>query len=160
MAVSVLGSHGKGQSNLGTQDIPGSFGYGDVSGNGDVSSYDARLIQQIAVGDKEASGKTLVQADVDGDGVVTKGDAEMVLEYAVGNRSSFPAQSQPQQDPSEIQIQANVENGSGEDDSSEDGSSEDDSSDENSNGTGEGVQASTALLVVGAAGALGFYLSS
>lgn len=71
---------------------PDGLGYGDVSGDGDVSAVDTLLVMRY-VSDSvlyPLSAAQRIRADVDGDGVVTQADANMINEYAVGARTTFP----------------------------------------------------------------------
>ena len=69
--------------------------YGDVSGNGNVTAYDASLILQVVVGTLHLGDTeylTLYRADVTGNGVVSALDAALVLQYTVGLIIEFPCQ--------------------------------------------------------------------
>jgi hypothetical protein len=58
---------------------------GDVSGNGDVSAYDAALVAQYAVGMIDwFTEEQIWAADVNCDGSVTSEDAQLIAEYAIG----------------------------------------------------------------------------
>ena len=68
---------------------------GDVSGDGNITAFDAALILQVVVGilnlgDTEYL--TLERADVTGNGVVSALDAALVLQYTVGLITEFPCQ--------------------------------------------------------------------
>jgi len=66
--------------------------YGDVSGDGEISAYDAALTAQAAV---ELSTLTAEQgraADVNGDGEVNAYDAALIAQKAVGLIDKFPAE--------------------------------------------------------------------
>ncbi|MBC8234652.1 hypothetical protein H8E77_34345, partial [bacterium] len=68
---------------------------GDVSGNEEITAYDAALILQVVVGilslgDTEYL--TLERADVTGNGSVSALDAALVLQYTVGLITEFPCQ--------------------------------------------------------------------
>jgi hypothetical protein len=58
---------------------------GDVNGNGYITSSDAAIALQIAVGSRPCDAATLDAADVSGDGSVTSLDALMILQAAVDN---------------------------------------------------------------------------
>ena len=67
--------------------------YGDVTGDKEVTTTDARLILQYAVGkrnyDRLASEYSYARhlADMDGDGEITTTDARLVLQAVVGARN-------------------------------------------------------------------------
>jgi hypothetical protein len=68
--------------------------YGDVSGDGLLSAYDAALAARIAVGlDAYPTGDNLTKADVSGDGFVTAYDAALIAQKAVGLITKFPVES-------------------------------------------------------------------
>jgi hypothetical protein len=68
--------------------------YGDVSGDGLLSAYDAALAARIAVGlDAYPTGDNLTKADVSGDGFVTAYDAALIAQRAVGLITKFPVES-------------------------------------------------------------------
>ena len=56
---------------------------GDVDGDGDVTSTDARLVLQAAVGKTPLTEKQKIAADMDGDGTVDSTDARTILQKAV-----------------------------------------------------------------------------
>lgn len=62
---------------------------GDVNGDGEINTTDARLTLQYAVNKIGADALDLAAADVNGDGVVNTTDARMILQYAVGKIQSF-----------------------------------------------------------------------
>ena len=64
---------------------------GDVDGDGKVTSTDARLALQLAVGKvREGDLPIPAAADADGDGKVTSTDARLILQYSVGKIPEFP----------------------------------------------------------------------
>jgi len=65
---------------------------GDVSGNGEVTPYDASLVRQHLNGTTTLTDEQLGVADVDGDADVDLADANLILDYSVGNITSFPAE--------------------------------------------------------------------
>lgn len=68
--------------------------YGDLNGDGEVTSFDANLIYAIANGKlATATEAQLAAADVNGDGEVTSFDANLVYAYANGKLTQFPAQA-------------------------------------------------------------------
>lgn len=69
--------------------------YGDVSGDGNITAYDASLIFKVVVGilnlnDPNYPYLTLERADVTGNGTVSAMDAALVLQYSVGLITKFP----------------------------------------------------------------------
>ena len=66
--------------------------YGDVSGNGTISAYDASLVLQYVVGLITFSPEQQEAADVTGDGTVTALDVALILQYTVGLITQFPVQ--------------------------------------------------------------------
>ena len=70
---------------------------GDVSGNGEVSAYDASLVLQGVVGlitlpDPEWPAFVLTTADVTGNGAISALDASWILQYSVGIANRFPVE--------------------------------------------------------------------
>ncbi len=61
---------------------------GDVDGDGTLTSTDARLVLQAAVGKAALSEKQNVTADVNRDGVIDSTDAREILQRAVGKERS------------------------------------------------------------------------
>ncbi|MCX7001586.1 MAG: right-handed parallel beta-helix repeat-containing protein, partial [Candidatus Sumerlaeota bacterium] len=70
--------------------------YGDISGDGQVSAYDAALAGQGSVGLLTLTQEQEQQADVSGDGAVSAYDAALIAQYAVGLIAKFPADSASQ----------------------------------------------------------------
>ncbi len=68
---------------------------GDVSGDCNVTAYDASLILQHVVGLKELSSIEQEKADVTGDDTVSALDAALILQFSVGLIASFPVDSAP-----------------------------------------------------------------
>jgi hypothetical protein len=67
--------------------------YGELSGEGDITAYDAALAARIAVGlDAYPTGDNLTKADVSGGGGVTAYDAALIAQRAVGLISKFPVE--------------------------------------------------------------------
>jgi hypothetical protein len=64
--------------------------YGDVSGNGSISSFDASLILRHVVGIDTLKPLQIRIADVSGSNSISSLDASYILQYAVGIISSFP----------------------------------------------------------------------
>ena len=57
---------------------------GDLDGNSQITSTDAAIVLEIAVGIRPCNPETLAIADVSGDGRVTSLDALMILQAAAG----------------------------------------------------------------------------
>jgi hypothetical protein len=74
------------------RDIPLVVTFGDVSGNGTVTAYDAALVLQYVVGTKELSSAQRKAADVTGDDNVSALDAALILQYSVGLITRFPVE--------------------------------------------------------------------
>jgi hypothetical protein len=68
---------------------------GDVSGNCEITAYDASLVLQYVVGLTDFSTAQQQAADVTGDGTITALDAALILQYTVGLITKFPAQGAP-----------------------------------------------------------------
>ena len=66
--------------------------YGDVSGDGTVSPYDASLVRQHLEGSITLSDMQTTAADVDGVAGLSENDAQQILEFSVGNITSFPVE--------------------------------------------------------------------
>jgi len=65
---------------------------GDVDGNKEVNSTDARLTLQYAVGKIDETALNLDVADVDGNNKVDSTDARLILQKAVGKIQKFPVE--------------------------------------------------------------------
>ncbi|MBC8229936.1 T9SS type A sorting domain-containing protein [bacterium] len=68
---------------------------GDVSGNGEVTAYDASLVLQYVVGLTDLSVEQQLAADVTDDDTITALDAALILQYTVGLITQFPVQGAP-----------------------------------------------------------------
>jgi hypothetical protein len=66
--------------------------YGDVSGDGNVSAYDASLCAQAAVGLLTLTEDQKTKADVTGDSNVSAYDASLIAQKAVGLITKFPVE--------------------------------------------------------------------
>ena len=66
--------------------------YGDVSENGEITSYDAALVAQHVVGIITLNAEQMVRADVSGNGSVTSFDAALIAQYVVGIIDEFPVE--------------------------------------------------------------------
>ncbi|MBO5798069.1 MAG: hypothetical protein J6R77_06985, partial [Clostridia bacterium] len=64
---------------------------GDVDGDENITSTDARMTLQYYAGKIGEDKLNTAVADVDGDGVVTSTDARLILQYYVGKIEKFPA---------------------------------------------------------------------
>ncbi len=65
------------------------FILGDVSGNGDVSTYDATLAAQYSVGLIYLDGQSVQRADVTANSKVSSYDASLIAQYAIGLIEGF-----------------------------------------------------------------------
>lgn len=73
--------------------------WGDVDGDGAVTSTDARLTLQYYAGKlQDTANLDLTVADVDGDNKVTSTDARLILQYYAGKISGFPVEETEQPD--------------------------------------------------------------
>ena len=70
----------------------GDLVYGDVNDNGKVTSLDAALAANIAVGLPHPEIKKPEAADVNGSGSVTATDAALIAQRAVGLINRFPVE--------------------------------------------------------------------
>lgn len=66
--------------------------YGDVSGNGEVSAYDASLAAQYAVGLISLTAEQITAADVSGNEEVSAYDVSLIAQYVVGLIDRFPVE--------------------------------------------------------------------
>jgi len=66
--------------------------YGDVSGNNQVTSYDASLAAQYAVGLIILTPEQITKADTSGNGTVSALDASLIAQFAAGLITKFPVQ--------------------------------------------------------------------
>ncbi len=62
---------------------------GDINGDGEINTTDARLALQFAVNKITLNSAQQSAGDVNGDGVVNTTDARLILQFAVGKISSF-----------------------------------------------------------------------
>ncbi|MBM3236244.1 hypothetical protein FJZ31_08090 [Candidatus Poribacteria bacterium] len=69
--------------------------YGDVSGDGNITAYDASLVLRYVVGSIELSPEQQKAADVTNNGTISALDAALILQYTVGLITKFPADSAP-----------------------------------------------------------------
>lgn len=72
--------------------------YGDVTGNNEVTAYDAAGIVKYVMGvltlpDPNYPNFTTIVADVSGDGAITSYDAALVFMYSIGLLQKFPVES-------------------------------------------------------------------
>jgi len=66
--------------------------FGDVSGDGRVTPYDAVFVLRYIVGLEDLSQEALEAADVSGDGKITAYDAALILRRVVGLIENFPVE--------------------------------------------------------------------
>jgi hypothetical protein len=66
--------------------------YGDVSGDGEISAYDAALTAQAAVGLITLTAEQFTAADVDGSKDISAYDAALIAQRAVGLIEKFPVE--------------------------------------------------------------------
>ena len=66
--------------------------FGDVSGDGRVTHYDAVFVLRHIVGLEDLSQEALEAADVSGDGKITAYDAALILRRVVGLIENFPVE--------------------------------------------------------------------
>lgn len=69
--------------------------YGDVDGDGEVTTADALLAMRYAMGLIDLTEEQLFQMDVNGDGVYDLVDATLILRYAMGIIDHFPVEPDP-----------------------------------------------------------------
>ena len=67
--------------------------YGDTDLDGDVSIYDATMIQRYLVGLISFSNEQMIAADVDGNDEITIDDATLIQNYLIGGIDHFPVES-------------------------------------------------------------------
>jgi hypothetical protein len=77
----------------GVEDSETALLYGDVSGDGNVTAYDASLVLQFVVGLRNLSSVERKAADVTNDGNVTALDAALILQHTVGLITQFPVET-------------------------------------------------------------------
>ena len=68
---------------------------GDVSGDGEVTAFDASLVLRYLVGLSPLGSSGLVAAEVTGNGTISPLDATLILQYAAGMITIFPVDSAP-----------------------------------------------------------------
>ena len=93
-ATDILGISRDAQPNAGCYEyvLAGNFLYGDVSGDGEVSAYDAALTAQAAVELITLTPDQLKAAEVSGEGEVSAYDAALIAQKAVGLIDKFPVE--------------------------------------------------------------------
>jgi hypothetical protein len=67
-----------------------SFLLGDVDGDGNITSTDARMTLQYYAGKIEEDKLNVAVADVDSDGNITSTDARLILQYYAGKITAWP----------------------------------------------------------------------
>ena len=75
-----------------TPDSPFDCLYGDLDGNGKITSADARLALRFSVDLEFPSRLMAIAADVDNDNYITAADARLILRYSVGLEADFPVE--------------------------------------------------------------------
>jgi hypothetical protein len=70
----------------------GTILYGDVSGDSEITAYDAALTAQASVGIITLSLDQTQKADVNGDAEISAYDAALIAQYAVGLIEKFPVE--------------------------------------------------------------------
>ena len=70
------------------------FPYGDISGNGAVTAYDASLAFQHLLGIIELNEQQQIKADVNGDAAITELDVSLILQFVVKLIDTFPVEQQ------------------------------------------------------------------
>lgn len=73
-------------------DLDTSVMYGDVSGDGEITAYDAALTAQASVGIITLTEEQTEKADVSGEGEITAYDAALIAQYSVGIITKFPVE--------------------------------------------------------------------
>ncbi len=95
----VWGNHSAGLFITGEPDVPNELRphvivnlniLGDISGDGNITAYDASLALQYVVGLIELLLEQQYAADVTGDNIVTALDAALILQYSAGLITEFP----------------------------------------------------------------------
>ena len=66
------------------------YGYGDISGDGNVSTTDVQMVVQYLEGTRTLTPEQLIRADVDGDGEITTLDQTLIADYVRGAITTFP----------------------------------------------------------------------
>jgi hypothetical protein len=66
---------------------------GDVNGDGEVNTTDAKLVMQYDLGLIDETGLDLSVADVNGDGAVNTTDAKLIMQLDLGLIDKFPAEN-------------------------------------------------------------------
>ena len=92
-ATDILGNPRDAQPDAGCYEYGAStFLYGDVSGNGEISAYDAALTAQYSVALIELTPDQIKAADVSGNEEVSAYDAALIAQKAVGLIEKFPVE--------------------------------------------------------------------
>jgi len=77
---------------IGAYEYSSGFLYGDISGDNQISAYDAALAAQYSVGLISLTQEQIQKADVSGDKQVTAYDAALIAQRAVGLIGKFPVE--------------------------------------------------------------------
>jgi len=80
--------------------------YGDMSGDGNVTAFDASIILRAVVGAIKFGPEERENADVTANGTVTALDAAAILQYTVGLIQKFPVEEAVQATPADIRSYA------------------------------------------------------
>lgn len=91
--VSLTVTEADGDTNTAHKDITVYHRYGDVTGDGTISGFDALLILMHTVGSLTLTENEQKAADVDGDGEIKAIDASLVMQYSIGKIIEFPVES-------------------------------------------------------------------
>lgn len=70
--------------------LPPCGNYGDVNGDGVVTSVDAQMIANYVVGNITLTNQQKLAANVSGDAVLNIFDAMFIAQYITGQRTTFP----------------------------------------------------------------------
>lgn len=70
---------------------PPTYVLGDVNGDGEINTRDAKLIMQYELGLVGADKLELAAADLNGDGQINTRDAKLIMQYELGLITKFPA---------------------------------------------------------------------
>ncbi len=68
------------------------FPYGDITGNGEVTAYDASFVFKHALGLDSLNEQQQKIADVSGDALITEFDVSLILQFVVGIIDLFPVE--------------------------------------------------------------------
>lgn len=86
--------------------------YGDVNGDGNVTTADSIFVQRSVVGSVTFTDEQIKIADVDGNGKISVVDAILIQRYVVGMIDKFPIEevaTEPTEKPTEKPTQTSTE---------------------------------------------------